>query len=128
MEETYALHDLYAENNHEVETSQETPPVETGHDPQTETIHELTSETTCDHTPKPHQEPEPAHEPESHNLVFVQIEEPTPNWEMELAQAYVRDQPLEGIYPPEEGLRMGTAFPNLSQPYVANNKFAKGRQ
>jgi len=38
--------------------------------------------------------------------------------EMELAQAYVLEQPLEGIFPPEEGLRMGTAFPNLSMPYM----------
>jgi|GEM_PF-1789426 len=37
--------------------------------------------------------------------------------DMELAQAYVRPQPLEGIYTPEEGLRNGTAFPNLYQPY-----------
>ena len=36
---------------------------------------------------------------------------------MELAEAYVRAQPLDCIYPPEEGLRMGTAFPNLSRPY-----------
>ena len=36
---------------------------------------------------------------------------------MELAQAYVRPQPLEGVFSPEEGLKHGTAFPNLSQPY-----------
>ena len=36
---------------------------------------------------------------------------------MELAQAYVCPQNLEGIFPPEEGLRMGTIFPNLSKPY-----------
>lgn len=36
---------------------------------------------------------------------------------MELAEAYVRDQPLDCMYPPEEGLMMGTAFPNLSKPY-----------
>ena len=37
---------------------------------------------------------------------------------MELAQAYVREQPLEGVFPPAEGLMMGTVFPNLSKPYV----------
>ncbi|MCL1844152.1 MAG: spore coat associated protein CotJA [Defluviitaleaceae bacterium] len=37
---------------------------------------------------------------------------------MELAQAYVCPQKFEGIFPPEEGLRMGTIFPALSQPYV----------
>lgn len=36
---------------------------------------------------------------------------------MELAEAYVRDQTLDCIYPPEEGLMMGTAFPNLYRPY-----------
>lgn len=36
---------------------------------------------------------------------------------MELAEAYVRVQPLDCIYSPEEGLRMGTVFPNLSKPY-----------
>ena len=36
---------------------------------------------------------------------------------MELAQAYVRPQPLDGVFTPEEGLRHGTAFPNLSMPY-----------
>jgi len=40
---------------------------------------------------------------------------------MELAQAYVRPQPLDGVFSPEEGLRHGTAFPNLYMPYVANN-------
>ena len=37
---------------------------------------------------------------------------------IELAQAYVLNQPLEGIFTPEDGLRHGTAFPNLSQPYM----------
>ena len=37
---------------------------------------------------------------------------------MELAQAYVRPQPLGKVFSPEEGLRHGTAFPNLSQPYM----------
>ena len=39
------------------------------------------------------------------------------HWEMELAEAYVRAQPLEDIYAPEEGLMMGTVFPNLLKPY-----------
>lgn len=36
---------------------------------------------------------------------------------MKLAEAYVPDQPLDCLYPPEDGLRMGTVFPNLSRPY-----------
>ena len=36
---------------------------------------------------------------------------------MELAQAYVCPQRLEGIFAPVEGLQMGTLFPNLSRPY-----------
>ena len=36
---------------------------------------------------------------------------------MELAQAYVRPQPLEGMFSPAEGLKHGTIFPNLSKPY-----------
>jgi len=123
MDEMYALHGLYADDS-QIETSQESPPVETWHDPQAETIHEPTSSPTPEPQPEPVIEPEPT----GHGLEFVQIEEPSPNWEMELAQAYVRAQPLEGVFSPEEGLRMGTAFPNLSQPYVANNNFAKGRQ
>ena len=39
-------------------------------------------------------------------------------FEMQLAQAYVRPQPLECVFSPAEGLRHGTAFPNLSQPYM----------
>ena len=42
--------------------------------------------------------------------------------QMELAQAYVRPQPIEGIFPLEDGLRMGTVFPNLSRPYVGRNE------
>jgi len=37
---------------------------------------------------------------------------------MELAQAYVRPQPLTPIFPLEEGLQKGTIFPNLYKPYV----------
>ena len=36
---------------------------------------------------------------------------------LQLAQAYVPPQPLDGIFTPEEALRRGTAFPNLYQPY-----------
>lgn len=36
---------------------------------------------------------------------------------MELAQAYVCPQRLDGLFSPEEGLRAGTIFPELSQPY-----------
>lgn len=36
---------------------------------------------------------------------------------MELAEAYVRVQPLDSIFPPEEGTINGTAFPNLLKPY-----------
>ena len=42
---------------------------------------------------------------------------PLNHHEKPLAQAFVRVQPLESIFPPEEGLRNGTAFPNLHQPY-----------
>ena len=40
---------------------------------------------------------------------------------MELAQAYVRPQPLDEIFSPKEGLRHGTAFPNLYMPYTPKN-------
>lgn len=35
----------------------------------------------------------------------------------ELAQAYVCPQKLDGMFPPEEGLRKGTIFPGLYKPY-----------
>jgi hypothetical protein len=38
--------------------------------------------------------------------------------DMELAQAYVRSQHFGAVFPPEEGLCKGTAFPCLSQPYM----------
>ena len=97
------------------------------------TLHELQGDEIFTENAEPHMceplmdaEPGPSiereHEPvtaaiHSQVLEFVSIEEPGPDWEMELAQAYVRAQPLEGVFLPEEGLRMGTAFPNLSQPY-----------
>ncbi|MCL2378416.1 MAG: spore coat associated protein CotJA [Defluviitaleaceae bacterium] len=130
MEEMYILHELTGESFHETETSQESAPAEVWHEPPVSEVPEPIMEPAHEPEEKddlqahavsePITEPthEPDHEPPKHNLVFVPIEEPSPNWEMELAQAYVRAQPLEGIYPPEEGLRMGTAFPNLSQPYI----------
>jgi spore coat protein JB len=36
---------------------------------------------------------------------------------MEPAQAYVCPQKFDGVFPPEESLRMGTVFPSLSRPY-----------
>ena len=36
---------------------------------------------------------------------------------MPLAQAYVPMQVLDTVYPPEEGIRKGTIFPCLYQPY-----------
>ena len=99
MEELYVMHELQEDSFQDTETLQEP-------------AHEVNS--TLEWLPEePMEEPEPT----GHNLVFVPIDEPCPNWEMELAQAYVRAQPLEGVFSPEEGLRMGTAFPNLSQPY-----------
>ena len=116
MEEMYVLHELHGDDFNEVEQEVEQ---EIEHDTDLKT--EQVAETEEYHQPTPEvpwQEPlsEEAPEPR-HNLQFVPIEEPGPNWEMELAQAYVRAQPLEGVFPPEEGLRMGTIFPNLSQPY-----------
>ena len=106
MEEMYVLHEL-GDIFYETEASQEEAPEEPRSEPQEEAPQVETIETELVEEP----------EPTGHSLVFVPIEEPGPNWEMELAQAYVRAQPLEGVFSPEEGLRMGTAFPNLSQPY-----------
>jgi hypothetical protein len=36
---------------------------------------------------------------------------------MELAKAYVLDQPYTKLYPPEEALEKGTIFPDLYKPY-----------
>jgi len=60
------------------------------------------------------------HEP-GQCVEFLPVEEPSPDWEMELAEAYVRAQVLEGIFPPEDGLKMGTAFPNLLMPYYGRD-------
>ena len=98
MEENYTLHELQGDEI--TEPHMHDIPTETGPESFVEYEHE------------PFAPPTPGH-----SLEFVPIEEPGPNWEMELAQAYVRAQPLDGVFPPEEGLRMGTVFPNLSQPY-----------
>ena len=36
----------------------------------------------------------------------------------ELAQAYIYSQPLKEVFSPTQGLKHGTAFPNLFQPYM----------
>jgi hypothetical protein len=38
--------------------------------------------------------------------------------ELPLAQAFVRSQPWEGTFKPDEGLKNGTVFPNLYKPYA----------
>ena len=117
MEEMYILHELQGDDSHEAETSQEPVPDQLWNETQTEAEPEPTIEPTHEHEQEPCGEPIHELTAEGHNLEFIPIEEPGPNWEMELAQAYVRAQPLEGVFSPEEGLRMGTIFPNLSQPY-----------
>jgi hypothetical protein len=42
---------------------------------------------------------------------------------LRLAEAYVRPQPLEGFFSPEEGLAKGTVFPNLYKPYMGRVAF-----
>jgi hypothetical protein len=39
------------------------------------------------------------------------------------AQAYVRNQTFNKVFTPEEGLRMGTLFPELARPYIPNQSF-----
>ena len=118
MDEMYILHELHSheppQEEHNQESFQNTPSQEI---PKVvaETIDEPVSEPIPQCEPIIESTPEPILPPE---LVFEPMEEPSSNWEMELAQAYVRAQPLEGVFPPEEGLRMGTAFPNLSMPYT----------
>jgi hypothetical protein len=41
---------------------------------------------------------------------------------IQLARAYVPDQPYVGLFPPSEGLRKGTIFPNLYIPYPIKSK------
>lgn len=52
----------------------------------------------------------------------LQNQFPNENQEKELAQAYVRVQPLEAVFSPEDALRHGTLFPNLYQPYRGWNR------
>lgn len=41
---------------------------------------------------------------------------------MQLARAYVPDQPYTGMLPLDEALRKGTLFPNLIIPYAIKSK------
>ena len=117
MEEMYILHELQGPELSNEEIIHDNIPEEIFE----ECPEEVQEEIQEEHYEVPHEElHEEFHEdtvveplPE-HNLPFEPIEEPGPNWEMELAQAYVRHQPLEGVFPPEESLKMGTVFPNLS--------------
>ena len=63
-----------------------------------------------------------AHEPINQMHPSETLHENWCNSPMELAQAYVRPQRMERIFPPEEGLRKGTIFPSLYQPYIGGNK------
>ena len=116
MEEMYILHELQEHEPPDEKLVHEPAPhecepipaAEILPEPEAELVVEIITETAVQPTIEPASE---------QGLTFEPIEEPGPNWEMELAQAYVRAQPLDGVFPPEEGLRMGTAFPNLSMPY-----------
>jgi len=63
-----------------------------------------------------------AHEPPRPEQPAPQHHESWCDSPMELGQAYVRPQGMERIFPPEEGLRKGTIFPGLYQPYTGGNK------
>jgi len=133
MEEMYILHELHGLPPEEEEITEHTAPsvppeltqlplLETEQEPEIEPQEiqpEPIIEPATVHTPELNLPPEPILE---HNLPFIPIEEPGPNWEMELAQAYVRSQPLDGVFPPEEGLVKGTAFPNLFKPYSGRDE------
>lgn len=41
---------------------------------------------------------------------------------MQLARAYVLDQPYAGLFPLDEALRKGTLFPNLYFPFEIKSK------
>ena len=121
MDEMYILHELHNHEPPEEECNQDLsqnellPETNTEITPETvEPILELVLQ--CEPLPQPDPEPIPPYD-----IIFEPIEEPGPNWEMELAQAYVRAQPLDGVFPPEKGLIMGTAFPNLSKPYTGRD-------
>ena len=114
MEEMYILHELQGDSSHEAETSQELTPDFNRQEPEEESTPERIDELPLEPIYEPWSESQLPH---GHDPEVVPTEEPSPHWEMELAQAYVRPQPLDGVFPPEESLRMGTIFPNLSQPY-----------
>ena len=100
MEEMYIVHELQGDSLHDPEEESTPQRID---EPPLEPIYEPWSESQLPH---------------DHNSEAVPTpQELAPNWEMELAQAYVRAQPLDGVFPPEESLRMGTIFLNLSQPY-----------
>lgn len=42
--------------------------------------------------------------------------------EIQLARAYIPDQPYERLFPLNEALEKGTLFPNLYQPYMRKRK------
>ena len=42
--------------------------------------------------------------------------------EIQLARAYIPDQPYDRLFPLNEALNKGTLFPNLYQPYMKNRK------
>ena len=47
---------------------------------------------------------------------------PTVDRVKQLAQAYVKPQPFDGVFSPDVGVCKGTIFPNLSQPYAGWQK------
>ena len=61
------------------------------------------------------------HEPLQMHLLNInenanaEPQDPAPH--MQLARAYVPMQSFEGVFPPEEGLKKGTVFPDLFMPY-----------
>lgn len=42
--------------------------------------------------------------------------------EIQLARAYIPDQPYDRLFPLDEALKRGTLFANLYQPYVRKSK------
>jgi len=53
------------------------------------------------------------------NCIFVPVFPTRP----ELARAYVPFQYIQYIYPPMEGLKAGTIFPELNRPYGADPEY-----
>ena len=84
----------------------------------TDGTHDTNGEHATDHSHAEHAVL--IHEP-GQCVEFIPAEEPNTDWVMELAEAYVRAQVLEGVFPPEDGLKMGTAFPNLFMPYCGRD-------